>query len=429
MRILLVNHYSQPVGGAEHMVTVLQRQLELAGHDVRLLAGRVGRGAPAGPDWFPSCRPESRWRYVYLMANPIAAWRLWRIVRTWRPQIVHLHNTALASPLVYAALRGQTVVMTAHDHTVFDPASLPRLPTLTPHAEAMAGYFNRRPNLRRLAEAARFWLLRAGYRRVSAVVACSRFYGEALQESRLFRHVEVLPNGLELGPVPAELAAAAPPNLLFAGRIDAPKGLQILLAAWPLVLINHPETRLRVAGTGPHLAVCRVLAAELGIEHRVIFTGQLSGPALAAAYEAASAVVVPSVYPDNLPTVAIEAMAASRPVIASNIGGLAELVQPGQTGYLVPPADPVALAASITRVLAQPATARAMGRAGRQWAEAKFSASAYAVATLALYQRLLSATATNKPPRRPLIRLIGRTTEPKRCPLSREVSPTQPPTR
>jgi glycogen synthase len=172
--------------------------------------------------------------------------------------------------------------------------------------------------------------------------------------------VHVLPSG-----VPAEaFAAAATPGdgVVFVGRLHRQKGVDTLVRAVPLVPAG---TRVTLVGDGPERAAVERLAAGLGVADRVRVTGfrpHREGLALLAGARVA---VLPSRY-EELGTALVEAMAAARPVVATRVGGIPELVRDGVDGLLVPPGDPAALAAALTRVLTDPALAVALGSCARQ---------------------------------------------------------------
>lgn len=144
--------------------------------------------------------------------------------------------------------------------------------------------------------------------------------------------------------------------ILFVGDLDRDKGVHILLEAYseledapPLVLIGRPR-----AGT------------PTVFPPNVVVRTNWPHDAVMGAWSRSMLAVVPSVVPDSCPTVAIEAMATGRPVIASNIGGLTDQVVEGETGLLVPPNDPAALRAALERLLADPSLREKMGRAAKR---------------------------------------------------------------
>ena len=158
------------------------------------------------------------------------------------------------------------------------------------------------------------------------------------------RDVRVIPTGLELPPEPGE--PADPPEVLYAGRLSEEKGVEELAAA-------AEGLNLVVAGDGP----LRALLPQA--------RGMLPREELYALMERASVVVCPS-RRDGLPVVCAEAMAHGRPVVASAVGGLPDMVRDGETGLLVPPRDPEALRAAIDRLLADAELRRRLGRAARE---------------------------------------------------------------
>ncbi len=131
-------------------------------------------------------------------------------------------------------------------------------------------------------------------------------------------------------------------------RLEPEKGHPTLFDAWPIVLRAVPDTYLLVVGEGSRRDALEAQARELRIAHRVVFTGRRDDvPAVTAALDVA---VLPS-YREAQGLTILEAMALSRPVVASDVGGIPEMIQDGKTGLLVPPHDPEALAAAIIRLL------------------------------------------------------------------------------
>ncbi len=157
--------------------------------------------------------------------------------------------------------------------------------------------------------------------------------------------------------------------LLYFGRLDwFQKGLDTLLDAAAMVLGERPGLELRVAGRGKDLERCRARASELGIAARVRFLGAVSEAERQTLFAGANVLLMPSRF-EGFGMVAAEAMAAGVPLVATEAGSLPEVVSPPGGGVLVPPSDPVALAAAASRLLEDPAARRALGTSARQEAE------------------------------------------------------------
>ncbi len=152
-------------------------------------------------------------------------------------------------------------------------------------------------------------------------------------------------------------------------RLEPEKGHPTLLDAWPMVLREFPDAYLLIVGEGSRSEALAAQAAELRVGHRVVFTGRREDmPAVTAALDVA---VLPS-YREAQGLSVLEAMALSRPVVASNVGGIPEMIEDGVTGLLVPPRDPDALAAAILRLLRDHRLADMLGRAGHDLAYRRF---------------------------------------------------------
>lgn len=177
------------------------------------------------------------------------------------------------------------------------------------------------------------------------------------------------------------------PYILFVGRVSRQKGLDVLLAA----AADLPEDLTVAICTGapdtPGLAD-ELKAAAAGLPRVHWFEEMIPHADLVQLYSHAAAFVCPSVY-EPFGLINLEAMACERPVVASRVGGIPEVVADGETGFLVPPGDPQALAAAIRRLLADPPLAARMGAAGRKRVEELFTWRAVARTTLAAYAEVL----------------------------------------
>jgi glycosyltransferase involved in cell wall biosynthesis len=150
-----------------------------------------------------------------------------------------------------------------------------------------------------------------------------------------------------------------------------------------------PEARLWIAGNGPDGPALERLAVDLGVAGRVDFLGPLSREALEQRFDAAWAQIVPSVWEEPFGMVAVEAMMRGTAVVASNGGGLREIVRPGATGLLVPPGDVAALAEALRTVATDRALCERMGSTGRQVALAEYTVATHADRIEAHYRRLV----------------------------------------
>ncbi|MGH2511176.1 MAG: glycosyltransferase family 4 protein, partial [Candidatus Limnocylindrales bacterium] len=152
-------------------------------------------------------------------------------------------------------------------------------------------------------------------------------------------------------------------------RLEPEKGHPTLLEAWPAVLRAVPNAVLLIVGEGSRREELERQAAGLQITQRVVFTGRRDDvPAVTAALDVA---VLPS-YREAQGLSILEAMALSRPVVASRVGGIPEVIEDGVSGLLVPPHDPEALAGAIVRLLTNHPLADMIGRAGHDVVHARF---------------------------------------------------------
>jgi glycosyltransferase involved in cell wall biosynthesis len=181
-------------------------------------------------------------------------------------------------------------------------------------------------------------------------------------------------------------------TILFVGRLEHRKGIDVLLDAIPLVLAEEPALAFRIVGDdtipGPGKKTYRSAfeKSEAGrrFASQVRFDGKIDDAALNLAYAECDLFLSPSRY-ESFGLIFLEAMRQAKPVIGCDVGGMPEIIAAEQTGLLVPPGDAPALAAAILRLARDPALRAAMGKAGRALFEEKFTDRAMAAGSLPLY--------------------------------------------
>ncbi|TDA69489.1 MAG: glycosyltransferase [Clostridia bacterium] len=197
-----------------------------------------------------------------------------------------------------------------------------------------------------------------------------------------------LPNGSDRTSFRQQLGIAEDDFLwLSVGRLEEQKDYPTLLQALQILGHKGQKAQLRVAGQGPLLENLQRQAADLGISDRVVFLGLRRDIPLL--LNAADGFVLSSAW-EGLPNVVMEAMAAAKPVVATSVGGVPELVQEGVSGYMVPPRNAEALAAAMGKMMAIPeAERKVMGQAGRAHIEANYSLDRVVDRWDELYENLL----------------------------------------
>jgi glycosyltransferase involved in cell wall biosynthesis len=171
--------------------------------------------------------------------------------------------------------------------------------------------------------------------------------------------------------------------VLYLGRLSPEKGVETLLRAHAA---DNAAWRLVVAGSGPLL---QDLQSRFPLAE---FTGHLTGKALETNLREASVVVVPSEWHENSPLSILEAMAHAKPIVASRIGGIPELVRDGETGLLFEPKDTQQLSNRIRMLLGDSDLRRRLGWQGRKIAETEYSLDRHGAALLSLYESLTATT-------------------------------------
>jgi len=353
--------------GGEQQALFLARGLMGRGVDV-LVVGQPGkpfvekaleRGLPAEP---LTMRGE---------LDPVAVARIMGLVRRYRPDLVHMH-TSHAHTLGVLACRtsgiGRTIVSRRVDFSI--------------HRTRL-----------------RLNLLKYKYC-VDKYVAISEGVRKVLVNDGVpAGKIDIVPSGVDL----AELAKT--PEHDFRPKFDIPpsapvvgdvahfgwhKAQEELVKACPMIWEKEPETRVLLVGDGKCRARVEEVAKEVGADDRLIFTGhRTDARALVKWFD----VFVMCSVLEGLCTSILDAHVLGTPVVASEVGGIPEVVENEVTGLLVPPREPKALAAAIVRLIRDRALGERLNRAGRSRVAERFSVDAMVEGTLGVYERVLAEAA------------------------------------
>lgn len=234
------------------------------------------------------------------------------------------------------------------------------------------------------------------------VIVCSHFMAGQIHDyfQTPLDKIDVVPNGVYISGSPFRDAdhwlsfrrryVADDERMVFhVGRIVYEKGLHVLLNAWPAVTARV-RARLVIAGTGGYLEALKAQAAALGISDQVTFVGFVSDEERDQLYHAADLAIFPSLY-EPFGIVALEALANGCPLIVSDAGGLAEVVQNGVTGLVVRADNSGELADAITSALSRPDIARARAAAALREIREYYTWPRIAAATVQVYTRVIEA--------------------------------------
>ncbi len=190
-------------------------------------------------------------------------------------------------------------------------------------------------------------------------------------------------------------AGNGPLRLLFVGRLVERKGVEYLVRALPRILDERPAV-ITVVGEGEWRPCIEAAAREAGVEDRVELTGYVPAERLESLYRTCDAFVLPAVVDEKgdtegLGVVLLEALLFERPVIASGVGGIVDIVKDGETGWRVPPRDPEALAEAVLDAASDPDRAREIAARGRRYVLDNFSSDAIAESLEGIYRSAASA--------------------------------------
>jgi glycosyltransferase involved in cell wall biosynthesis len=356
---LLVSLTASTRGSVEEVVLALLQRLDPSEFRVALAAPSSLLNSFAGDLHGVPVEMEPVQADSWLRRRDVAG--LSAFIGRVRPHIVSTHalrGTVVAAPL--AKWQGAKVVETYHG----GEGSRPRVP-----GRMMARFVDRAIAV---SEAARASLISAGYPAEKIVVVPD---GRDLSRCR---------PGIGREAVRRELGLdRSVPLVGVISRLEPRMGHAELFEAWPSIAGEFPAARLLVVGDGSLRPRLEARARELGLTAHIVFAGARAD--VARVLDAMDILALPSLS-EGMALTAIEASAMGRPVVATAVDGIPEVIREARTGRLVPPADPAALSRAIRGVLRDPLGAQRMGRAGRDFVLDRFSLERQVASTARVYR-------------------------------------------
>ncbi len=383
-KILLVHETYGRLAGAEQNILVTAPHLAATFDLACLYWKRSGRDEAAFDALFPRSHAVDFAAPDAAMAERAVA----AVLAAEHPDLIYVHK-CVSLPVTRALLAGGIpVVRMEHDHDVYCMRSYKYSPWTRRICTRRAGPCCIFPCLAFLARdrsRGRFGVRWVSYRRQQALIRLNwrfdaNFVVTHYMRDELVRQgfqpdrIHIFPPIPPPRPVTFTSSFSERNLILFVGQILRGKGLDCLLNALPRLRVPY---ELVVLGDGSHRAACEALAARLGLGERVRFAGFVNQEELALYYQEASAVVVPSVWPEPIATIGLEVLRYGVPVVGFDAGGMKDWLIDGETGYLVPWMDLPRLANRIEHLLRHKEEARRLGEQGRIFVNREYAFEAY----------------------------------------------------
>jgi glycosyltransferase involved in cell wall biosynthesis len=396
VRVLVVTDFFPPaLGGMERHVQGLACSLAERGHDV-VVAVASNDEEPTSiqeelfpviylggfPTYLPGIYHDRQRRYPIPATDPLLLHRLRRLASDFKPDIVHAHGWSAATTLALDL----PVVVTLHDYGLFCPkrSFLHRgsLCQVGPGVRCIGCGHDQYGLIKSAVTYLALRLSRRSLQRTRHYIAVSSFVRETyLRYAKLNpQSITVVPNFYWEDESPTDMDNFMLPQdfIFYAGALDDYKGVHILLAAHqqleakvPLVLMGH--------GNDASLSTrCGVLVIR-DAPHNLVMD----------AWSRCKLGVVPSLWPDPCPTTALEAMCHGKALIVSDIGGLPDIVQHGESGLLVPPGDIPALAKALAELITNNKLRRELGERAKKTFQSRFTADVVVPRIEQIYEELV----------------------------------------
>lgn len=374
MKVLMVNdHELEGHGGAASYVLDLMKELERRGHTTFLYY------------------PQTRANIFGRIFNFSSFLKIKKILNEQEIDIAHFHEiffNATPSTILAADLFKIPSLITVHDYGGFCPEGrfLRKNNELCNKFCMGVHCFNCVLFQKAIYFQIKYKIQKQILRKVSCFLSPSKFVRRVL-EANGFKRIIVFPYAIDTRKFKFT-PLKQNHQILFVGRLVKEKGCEYLLQAFPEIVKEINDAKLLIVGEGPEKKKLMRLARELKIRKRVEFVGWIPRERINYYYQNSNLLVVPSVWYEVCGIVILEAFATGRPVVASRIGGIPDVINDNLNGYLVEPKNPNQLAKKIINILSDKDLAVKMGRKGRKLVEEKYNIKTHVNKHLKIYKQL-----------------------------------------
>lgn len=395
MKVLIIHNYygSTAPSGENKVVDAEIGMLKQRGHQVELFSRHSDDLHNGGVTKLVKAAVSTPWSVE-------SAIRIRKVVKEFRPDIIHAHNTfPLISPSVFHAVatgNGAATVITLHNYRLLCPAAIPMRsgvvcqecietrsvwPALR-HRCYRSSLFATAPLA---ANVALHRAIGTWQRKVDAFIALSSFQRDLVSQGGIpTERIHVRPNFVEGSAQPTRITDRSN-QVLFVGRLSQEKGVHTLIEAWEKLGGAAPE--LLIIGDGP----CKWDLVKQASGLPIRFLGQASKEFVSKAMESCKLLVLPSEWYETFGLVVAEAMARGTPAIVSDLGALPEIVDDGVNGLIFPAGDSLSLSKKVTAALDNVNLLQTMSANARATYDTKYSIEAGYLSLLKVYEQALAS--------------------------------------
>lgn len=352
MKILHIISDGFPSGGAENILIQLKENFENKGHEIKILSSDLRPELNHFSDFeFKSINLDNTipMKIIFNLFNPYSFTALKKILFEYKPDIVHLHTMEQISPSVLFLLRKYPTFMTLHGPETF-------IRSLVTWCIGDRYFHKKEMYENNFTLIGRFhyfyhtyiqrYIYKLGFKNVDLFIAPSNYIkNKAISD---VSPIKTIHNSIDL---PKYSAIENNNNILFVGRLEKAKGVRYLIEAVPLIIKKIPNIQLYIVGDGQEKDSLFKLVNSIRLSKNIHFIEWQKNDDLKLYYKKANIIIIPSICPENFPTVCLEAMSIGRPIIGTRVGGIPEIIDDKVNGYLVKPKDSGQIAEKVIKLL------------------------------------------------------------------------------
>lgn len=400
MRILMINDSYLGIGGEKTYIKNLIASLRLGGHEVYFLA------ITDEPEFLNKYnriinykfKNKLQWFIAENIININLYLKIRKHIKSIKPDIIHFHNIYKSTKTILLASSGFAKIQTVHDFGIVCP-----LRSLIIEKDNYKICLGRKGLkcykngcLKLQSNLIDYLLLESSFLKKKSIkyFICPSTKLTAMAKEAGFKKVINLPHFYNHT---SKVNYQTSNNILFVGRLTKEKGIDYLIRAFQIAFHKNNNLRLKIIGDGPEKENLKNLLNKLGIDKCVNLINGVDHSQIGQCYQDSFVVVIPSIWMENSPLVAYEAMAYAKPIIAYNIGGLPDLVQDGINGFLIDRFNYRAMAEKILQLANNQELCQKMGRTGKLFLTENFSAQKHLKILFSIYKKSIDEKNNNKP--------------------------------